>query len=149
MAGVISSTSIWLSVVAALSVYVCASIGRRWCAKAAGLGVKAVQWWASMTPAQRKKVWKVSVILTLACLGLLLPECLRRLNAARTVGFVQPLLASDARFTRVRVWRSKDHAIVAGVVASKADERALRELVQEANPPQQVVFTLEIVPGLQ
>jgi len=100
-------------------------------------------------PNQRRRFWMNLVLLGLMCLTILFPACFHRWQAKRTVDLLQPLTASDARFTRIRIWRSGDHAMVAGLVASEADERALRALVHVANPPGEVIFTLETLPGLK
>jgi len=96
-----------------------------------------------------RKVLIIAVIVALICLGFLLPTWAHQSQAARTVNMLQPLIASDARFTRVRVWRSGDHVTVGGIVTSETDERALHNMVDVTNPLRPVVFTLEIVPELR
>ncbi len=103
--------------------------------------------------AQGKQFWIILLILALACLlGLSVPGYLRRREADRTVDLLQPVISRDARLSRVMVWRSKDNAVVGGVVASESGVAAVKQLVREAQPTQDVVrvdFVLELIPGLR
>jgi hypothetical protein len=93
------------------------------------------------------------VVLGLIWLGFFLPGALRRREAEReaqsTVDRLQPVVGSDARFARVRVWRSGEHITVGGIVESEDHERALESLVFHQNPAQDVKFTIEITSSLK
>ncbi len=99
-----------------------------------------------------KQAWVIVLIVALVCLALCTPGYLQRRAADRTVELLQPVVSGDARFSRLRVWRSEDHAVVGGIVSSKADAAAVKDLVFHAQPTQDIVrvdFILEIAPGLR
>ena len=79
----------------------------------------------------------VFLTLALVCLGLSLPGCVKRVNAARTVALLRPLLAADGRFSMVTISQStQGRAILRGSVVSNAHLLALRRVIEQAHSPQ-------------
>ncbi len=95
---------------------------------------------------RRVEFWVVFLILVLVCLGFLMPEYLRRRDAARTCNVLSPLIQGDARFKDVMLYRSTSgHAIIGGSVNSSKDAEALRELIERAHVPQHPFFGVRVL----
>src|SRR6266481_6253944 len=94
---------------------------------------------------RRTEFWVIFLTLVLVFLGFLLPGYLQRVNAARTVSLLRPLLRADARFSKITISQSTlGCAILRGSVVSNADALALRRVVEQAHPPQEAWIMVEV-----
>ena len=95
---------------------------------------------------QRSAFWVVFLTLVLVCLGFLLPAHFRRRDMLRTCDLLRPLIGEDARFKGVDVHpTTTGRAVVSGSVNSAQDATALRQLMAQAQPPQQPIFLVRVI----
>jgi hypothetical protein len=79
------------------------------------------------------------------CLAIALSGQYRRHQAHRTAEILRAMLGSEVRFQKVRVSVSTNgHVALHGSVASDADLRALRTLIEGGHLPMQPMMSVEV-----
>ncbi len=92
---------------------------------------------------RRAALWALFIVVASICFALANSGRVRRHKAGQTAEILRPLLAADSRFKNIQVsCGTNGRVYLRGVVASKEDLFALRDLIVQAHLPSQPVFAV-------